>query len=118
MWGLPANRRVHGRNMKGLKIACLVTGVSRKGWSWKIPSGRETVCVHRACPVCLQQWIRNVLERLKNTLWVSSGCLLVCVGPVTPPHLQQPGEEGTATITTTCSALGHLNMFLPGIPAA
>lgn len=45
MWGLPANRRVNGRNMKGLKIDYLVTGVSRKGWSWKIPSGRETVYV-------------------------------------------------------------------------
>lgn len=51
MWGLPANRRVNGRNMKGLKIDYLVTGVSRKGWSWKIPSGRETVyaCVAPAC---------------------------------------------------------------------
>lgn len=38
--------------MKGLKIDYLVIRVSRKGWSWKIPSGRETVC---ACvvPACL-----------------------------------------------------------------
>jgi len=51
MWGLPANRRVNGRNMKGLKIDYLVTRVSRKGRSWKIPSGRETVyvCVVPAC---------------------------------------------------------------------
>lgn len=46
-WGLPANRRVHGRNMKGLKIAYLVTGVSRKGIElensiWK---GKLCVCV-------------------------------------------------------------------------
>lgn len=115
-WGLPANRRVHGRNMKGLKIAYLVTGVERKleNSIWK----GDCVCVHRACPVCLQQWIRNVLEQLKNTLWVLSECLLVWVGLFMPLHLQQPGEEGTATITTTCSALGHLNMFLPGILVA
>lgn len=52
MWGLPANRRVNGRSMKHLKIDCLVTRVSRKGWSWKIPSGRETEYVY-VVPDCL-----------------------------------------------------------------
>lgn len=50
-WGLPANRRVHGRNMKGLKIVYLVTGVSRKleNSIWK----GDCVCVCAPCLPCL-----------------------------------------------------------------
>lgn len=48
------------------------------------------VCVHRACPVCLQQWIRkrpwNSSKKKKNTLWVLSGCLCraIHVSPSSP----------------------------------
>lgn len=115
MWGLPANRRVNGRNMKGLKIDYLVIRVSRKGWGWKIPSGRETVYVC-VVPACLSVTVDKKCPGMaQNTLWVSSECLFICVKLFIPLHLQQPGEEGAGTITTTCSALGHLNMFLPEI---
>lgn len=86
-WGLPANRRVHGRNMKGLKIAYLVTGVSRKGWSWKIPSGRETVCVCAPCLPCLSATVDKkcpgmAQKYLVGFVWMFVGlCCAIHVSP-------------------------------------